>query len=207
MRLRTSANRHEIRQQYLPNLWNNTVGVLKNEGKEAVQDVIDFMDSYYLTKDDFDAVLELGVGDIDMETIKIESATKATFTRLYNTQSHPMPFVKATNILGVSKAAGAKRDKPDLEEAVDESEAEELVEADAGDENDELDLKKDKYIKAPKKKAASAAAGGAGAKGKGKRKKADEDGDLGVESDEEPKKKRASGAGRGRGRGRGRGKA
>ncbi|KAJ9603198.1 DNA replication factor C complex subunit Rfc1 [Cladophialophora chaetospira] len=212
MRLRTSADRHEIRQQYLPSLWSNTVGLLQGEGKEAVKDVIEFMDSYYLTKDDFDAVLELGVGDFDMEKIKIDSATKAQFTRMHNAQSHPMPFVKASNVMGVAKAGGAKREKPDLEEAVDESEGEEVLADAEAAEDDELDLKKDKYIKAPKKKAASAT-GGAGAKGKGKRKKAEDNGTA-DESEEEPKKKRASaGAGRGRGRGggggrgRGRGKA
>ena len=191
-------------------MWSKTVGLLKNEGKDAVPDVIDFMDSYYLTRDDFDAVMELGVGEFEQENIKIETATKAAFTRLYNSQNHPMPFVKASNILGMAKAGGAKREKPDLEEAVDESETEEVVADAEVAEDDELDLKKDKYIKAPKKKATSAAAGAA-TKGKGKRKKADED-ESANESEDEPKKKRTStGAGRGRGggggRGRGRGKA
>jgi replication factor C subunit 1 len=191
-------------------LWNRTVGKLKDEGKDSVQDVIDFMDSYYLTRDDFDAVLELGVGQLDMEGIKIETATKATFTRLYNTQNHPMPFVKASNVMGVAKAGGVKREKPDLEEAVDESDGEEaLADAEPAEVDDDLDLKKDKYIKAPKKKAA--AAGATAAKGKGKRKKADDD-DSAVVSDDEPQKKRGStgggrGRGRGGGRGRGRGKA
>ena len=213
MRLRTSADRHEVRQQYLPALWSHTVGILKNQGKEAVQDVIDFMDSYYLTRDDFEAVLELGVGEIEQENVKIDTATKAAFTRMYNSQSHPMPFVKASNIMGVAKAGGTKRDKPDLEEAVDESEGEEvLADAEPAEEDDELDLKKDKYIKPPKKKAASATTGVIAAKGKRKRKKTDDDNETASESGEEPKKKRAStGGGRGRGRGggkgRGRGKA
>ncbi|KIW22223.1 hypothetical protein, variant 1 [Cladophialophora immunda] len=207
MRLRTAADRHEIRQQYLPAIWSKTVGTLKAEGKDAVQDVIDFMDSYYLTKEDFDSVLELGVGEYDMDGIKIDTATKASFTRLYNLQSHPMPFVKASHVLGTAKA-GAKREKPDLEEAVEESEAEELLaEAEAGDDDDDdSDLKKDKYIKAPKKKTASAsAAGGASSKGKGKRKKADDAGDVDPESDDEPKKKRGPGGGaRGGRKGKGR---
>ncbi|OAP55551.1 hypothetical protein AYL99_10524 [Fonsecaea erecta] len=209
MRLRTAADRHEIRQQYLPALWNKTVGTLQEEGKDSVQGVIDFMDSYYLTKEDFDSVLELGVGKYDMEDVKIDTATKTSFTRLYNSQSHPMPFVKASHVLGTAKA-GAKRDKPDLEEAVEESEAEELLaEAEAVDEDDDSDLKKDKYIKAPKKKGASAsAAGGAGAKGKGKRKKADDAGDVDPEGDDEPKKKRGTGGGaRGGTKGKGKGKS
>jgi replication factor C subunit 1 len=81
MRLRASGDRHEIRQQYLPLLWNRIIKRLE-EGKDVVEDVIDLMDSYCLTKDDWDALLELGLGPMDMANIKIGSQTKATFTRL-----------------------------------------------------------------------------------------------------------------------------
>lgn len=81
MRLRTSGDRHEIRQQYLPILWKNLVDKLRNEGKEAVPEVIRLMDQYFLTKDDFDAIMELGVGPMDQEGVKLETQTKATFTR------------------------------------------------------------------------------------------------------------------------------
>jgi replication factor C subunit 1 len=33
-------------------------------------------------KDDFDAILDLGVGPMDQEKVKIDSQTKSTFTRL-----------------------------------------------------------------------------------------------------------------------------
>lgn len=202
MRLRANADRNEVRQQYLPRIWEKTVGTLQEEGKDSVQDVIDFMDSYYLTKDDFDAMLELGVGPMDQEKVKIDTATKATFTRLYNSQSHPMPFVKASNVLGMAKGA-AKKEKPDLEEAVDESEPDEILGPDvepADEEDEELDLKKDKYIKASKKKSATAAA----AKGKGKRKaKADGDDDGDDSEEQPPKKKKAAGGGRGGRKGKG----
>jgi replication factor C subunit 1 len=39
------------------------------------------MDQYFLTKDDFDAILELGVGPMDEKEVKLETQTKATFTR------------------------------------------------------------------------------------------------------------------------------
>ncbi|KIW39894.1 uncharacterized protein PV06_08465 [Exophiala oligosperma] len=203
MRLRSSADRHEVRQQYLPALWSYTVGKLQ-QGKDNVPEVIDFMDSYYLTKEDFDALLELGVGPMDMEGVKLDTQTKATFTRLYNLQSHPMPFVKASNVMGMAKGGASKKDKPDLEEAVDDSEIDEALGPDVDgpdDEEDELDLKKDKYVKVPKKKPAAAAA-----KGKNKRKKDDDDeADTGVE-EEPPKKKKPAAAG-GRGGRKGKGKA
>ena len=207
MRLKTAADRNEIRQQYLPALWNGTVGKLIKEGKDAVDEMIDFMDSYYLTKDDYDAIIELGVGPITSEgehpvTKKLDSATKSAFTRLYNTRSHPMPFVKASNVLGMSSGGAAKRGKPDLEEAVEDDE--EIVEEVADEaEDDELDLKKDKYIKAPKKKKAPAKGKAAG----GKRKKGDDDEeDAEEEDDVKPAKKGRGGGGAGRGRGRGRGR-
>lgn len=83
MRLRTSADRHEIRQQYLPLLWEELVNKLQVEGKGAVEQIIELMDSYFLTKEDFDAIMELGVGPMNMESVKIETQAKATFTRLF----------------------------------------------------------------------------------------------------------------------------
>jgi replication factor C subunit 1 len=82
MRLRSSGDRHEVRQQYIPILWTNLVHKLQKEGKEAVPDIIELMDNYFLTRDDFDAIMELGVGPMDQEKVKIETQAKATFTRL-----------------------------------------------------------------------------------------------------------------------------
>lgn len=81
MRLRSSGDHHEVRQQYLPVLWDQLVNRLQHEGNDAVGEVIDLMDSYFLTREDFDAIQELGVGPMDEERVKIESKTKAAFTR------------------------------------------------------------------------------------------------------------------------------
>ena len=91
MRLRTSADRNEIRQQYLPALWDQTIGKMIGVGKDAVPEIIDFMDSYYLTREDYEAIMELGVGpmtmveenekgkagDADPRIKKIDTQTKA----------------------------------------------------------------------------------------------------------------------------------
>lgn len=81
MRLRTSGDRHEVRQQYVPILWQQLVKKLQNEGPAAVEPVMELMDSYFLTKEDFDAIVELGVGPMAEENVKIETQTKSTFTR------------------------------------------------------------------------------------------------------------------------------
>jgi replication factor C subunit 1 len=82
MRLRSSGDRHEVRQQYIPVLWQQLVKRLEEDGKDAVPEIIELMDSYFLTKDDFDAIMELGVGPMVQDRIKIASQDKATFTRL-----------------------------------------------------------------------------------------------------------------------------
>ena len=81
MRLKSSGDHNEVRQEYLPVLWDRLVNRMQNEGSEAVSDVIELMDSYYLTRDDFDAIQELGVGYMDEGGVKIDSKVKAAFTR------------------------------------------------------------------------------------------------------------------------------
>ena len=95
----------------------------------------------------------------------------------YNSMNHPVPFMKASSV--VAPKAPAK-EAPDLEEAIEEEDDAAAVEAPEVEENDEIDFKKDKYIKQPKKKPAkkatkAAAKGdddddGAAKKGRGKAK-------------------------------------
>lgn len=81
MRLKSSGDHNEVRQEYLPLLWKQTVNRLQLDGNDSVGDVIDLMDSYFLTREDFDAIQELGVGPMSEDLVKIESKTKAAFTR------------------------------------------------------------------------------------------------------------------------------
>ena len=202
MRLRASGDRHQIRQEYLPLLWSKLVQDLATKGKSHVEPIIELMDSYYLTKDDWDGILELGVGQMDMEYVKIDTQTKAAFTRVYNAMSHPMPFMKASQVMAPKKAG---REKPDLEEAIEASD-EELVVSDVGKdgEDDELDLKNDKYVRAPKKKAGTKKGTGKG-KAKAKATAEPSDEDSASEDDSKPRGDRGGargGATKARGRGK-----
>ena len=163
------------------------------QGKDGVADIIELMDSYYLTKEDWDAILELGVGPMDMENVKIESQSKTAFTRTYNQMAHPLPYMKASQVVDPKKKS---KERPDLEEAIDESDSgvdsgeDEAVLVD--DDEQPLDLKKDKYVAVPKKKKAAKKAS---AKGKAKVKNENDDDDD--ESEEEVKpQKGAKGKGR-----------
>ncbi|KAL9585975.1 MAG: hypothetical protein Q9212_001194 [Teloschistes hypoglaucus] len=74
---------------------------------------------------------------------------------MYNQQSHPHPFMKASQVLQPKKL---KPDVPDLEEAIEDSDdgAAAASEDEGKGEEEALDLKKDKYVKAPSKKKESA---------------------------------------------------
>jgi replication factor C subunit 1 len=57
--------------------------------------------------------------------------------------------MKASSVVAPKKMA---KEKPDIEDAIDESDEAEVLEDDAqdNDENEELDLKKDKYVQRQK---------------------------------------------------------
>ena len=158
---------------------------LMDEGKESVDEVIDFMDSYFLTREDWDAMVELGLGPMDESKVKLETQTKAAFTRIYNQRSHPVPFMKASNVTVPKKMP---KEKPDIEDAIEESDEEEVVDEEdpKGEEDEELDLKKDKYVSLPKKSKAKKAGG---EKGKKAKKAAADDDDF-IDDDEKPEKGR-----------------
>jgi replication factor C subunit 1 len=95
---------------------------MKNGAQSAVDDVITNMDDYYISREDWDTVVELGLGEQNDAIVlkKIATATKTALTRKYNTRDHPIPFHKAQDLGKVPKklAAGPA---PDLEEAFDVS--------------------------------------------------------------------------------------
>lgn len=188
MRLKSSGDANEIRQQYLPVLWYQLVKRLSFEGKECIDDVINLMDSYYLTRDDFDNLQELGVGPQAENLVNIETQTKAAFTRTYNAMSHPVPFMKASGVVAPKKAT---KEVPDLEDAIEASDDEAAVAEPADEDEDEIDLKKDKLIKQPKPKAKRTT-----------KKKADDEG----EGEEDGGGKAAKGRSKGKGAAKGKAK-
>ncbi|KAK9238418.1 replication factor RFC1 C terminal domain-containing protein [Lipomyces kononenkoae] len=156
-RLRISGDRYEVRLQYMSAFFDHLYTPIATNGTEGVSTIIDFMDGYYLTKEDFDAILELGVGPQNGEELwkKIPTATKTAFTRQYNTMDHPVPFIRASAIVDPRKEKAAKKEIPDLEEALDDvmgDDAEEEPEKGKDEEEESIDdLAKDKYIQKPSK--------------------------------------------------------
>jgi replication factor C subunit 1 len=111
-----------------------------------VHDVIKVMDAYYLTRDDWDACVELKLG-VDV-TSALDTKTKTAFTKTYNNSSHPTPFLtQATKIKG-----GRSEPKPDLEDVVDDDDELQYDDGEAAESSGNDDVSKDKYIvQKPKK--------------------------------------------------------
>lgn len=157
MRLKLAANAVDLRLELQPLLAMLLLQPLLSKGADAIPEVIEFMDKYYITKEDFDVVMELGVGKPSTEDLakKLTTQVKSTFTRKYNGMSHPLPFMKTVD----TKLAAQPKQTPDLEDVI----ADDNVDDEANDEtkNDGDDLEKamkgDKYIKAAKPKAKKAA--------------------------------------------------
>ncbi|KIY43891.1 DNA replication factor C, large subunit [Fistulina hepatica ATCC 64428] len=122
MRLKVSGDKIEIRQSYVPALFPHIIRPLMDQGAAVVDEVIENMDEYFLSREDWDALVELGVDDRKDEVVlkKISGATKSSFTRKYNSRDHPIPFHKAQDLGKKAKKipSGAV---PDIEDAFEVS--------------------------------------------------------------------------------------
>ncbi|KAM9913055.1 hypothetical protein OXX69_001969 [Metschnikowia pulcherrima] len=145
-RLRTSTSKSDFRLDYVPVLRDALTKPLLSEGEGGIPEVIDTMDQYYFTKDDWDSVLELGVGNkTGAEVLKgISTKVKSAFTRKYNGMSHPMAIYKTGNSVG---NGGASKQKVDYEDVVEDDTVKDEEVEDTGEDSGEIDPKKDKLIK------------------------------------------------------------
>lgn len=150
-RLRTSTSKSELRLDYVPAMREALTKPLVKDGEDGIAPVIEAMDYYYLTKEDWESILGFGVGAaVDKAVLqKISTKTKSAMTRKYNSMQHPVAIFKTGNSVGSS--AGTKR-KVDYEDVVEDDTAKD--EEAEPEESDTIDAKKDKLIKkvAAKKK-------------------------------------------------------
>ncbi|KAG8693390.1 hypothetical protein FRC09_010544 [Ceratobasidium sp. 395] len=165
MRLKVSGDRSEIRQSYIPALFPRMVKPLIDNGNESIPDIIETMDSYYLSKDDWDSVVELGLGVNNGDEImkKVPGPVKAAFTRKYNSSDHPIPFHKAQEF-GKPSTKIAAEAPPDHEDVFDvDNEEEDEEDKKPKGKGKASEIERDKLLKETKPKAA-----GKGKKANGK---------------------------------------
>lgn len=151
-KLRTLTNKSELRMNYLNVLAKKLADPILNNGGDGISEVIAILDEYYLTKEDWEYVLDLGVGKnpYKLEAVmkRIPTQVKSSFTRIYNNSTHPVAIYHV-GTAGASKG-GISADKPDFDDAVNEDNDGANADDDEGDDEDEGDIKKDKLIKQKK---------------------------------------------------------
>ncbi|KAG1724915.1 replication factor RFC1 C terminal domain-containing protein [Suillus lakei] len=155
MRLKVSGDKHEIRQSYIPALFPHVVKPLIDHGAAAVDDVIERMDEYYLSREDWDTIIELGVDAQKDDVINklIKPATKTSFTKKYNSTDHPIPFHKAMDLGKVPKRLSGGP-APDLEDVFDlDDEVVDVSDDEKKKIKDEDEVAADKLFQASKPKA------------------------------------------------------
>jgi replication factor C subunit 1 len=110
-----------------------------------VDEVIERMDEYYLSKEDWDSLIEIGVGEFAEAIITKKILSYSDVYDRYNSSEHPIAFHKASELGLKTTKKIAKGEVPDVEEAID-------LDDEAGDEEpeqpvDDDDISKDKLIK------------------------------------------------------------
>ncbi|CAI2041847.1 hypothetical protein SEUBUCD646_0H02540 [Saccharomyces eubayanus] len=146
-RLSTSTDKIGLRLDYLPTFRKRLLDPFLKQGPDAISPIIEVMDDYYLTKEDWDSIMEFFVGpDVTAAVIKkIPAAVKSGFTRKYNSMTHPVAIYRTGATIG-SGGATASNSTPDFEDVVDADDK--PVPADDEEAQDSgTDLKKDKLIK------------------------------------------------------------
>ncbi|AET41600.1 replication factor C subunit 1 Ecym_8322 [Eremothecium cymbalariae DBVPG len=153
-RLSTSASKSAFRLHYMPTLKRRLLDPLLNDGAASLPEIISTMDAYYLSKEDWDGIMDFMIGHENTEAAlkKISSSDKRAFTTMYNKVTHPV----AINRTGISNAVNmkSKEAKPDFEELVDADDDVPAAEEDDA-KDDATDLKKDKLIKLKKPRVTS----------------------------------------------------
>lgn len=154
-RLRTSTDKSQLRLDYLPLLVKKLINPLLRNGEEGIEEVMDIMDHYYLTKEDWESIIDFGVGSDKGELLlkKVPTKVKTAFTRKYNSKSHPVAIYKTGNSVGAGGAT--KKQSVDFEDVI-EDDTNVKDEEDEDENSDKIDAKKDKLIKEVKPKKAAA---------------------------------------------------
>ncbi|AQZ10633.1 RFC1 (YOR217W) [Zygosaccharomyces parabailii] len=147
-RLSTSTNKLGLRLEYIPVMKDRLLDPLILEGSKGIQPVIEIMDEYYLTREDWDNIMDFLVGRANPSAAlkKIPTAIKTAFTKEYNKSSHPVAIYRAgTNTM----ASTSTEQKPDFEDIVDADDAVPQIENEEPEED--TNFKKDKLITAKAK--------------------------------------------------------
>lgn len=144
VRSSTWCNRMEFRLEYLSLFVEEFLKPLEKRGADGIQEVMELMDAYFITKEDWDFIMEFSKAS-EGRASKLPTAVKSAFTRAYNSSVHSVPFMKNIDTK-LSAGAAVKAEKPDLEDVIEED-VEIPDEDENAQQNPDDDVTKNKYIK------------------------------------------------------------
>ena len=127
MNLKISGNKTALSLDYLELMRDTIIRLLK---KGDVEKVVEFLDSYYLKKEDLDAIMELtGFSNEPDPFTKIDSKVKAALTRAINKSTVLLPYLYGDPIKKVTRGKGkaaASKKKSSIDEDENDEEEEEM---------------------------------------------------------------------------------
>lgn len=147
-RLLTLTDKVLLRLDYMGDFQQALLKPLLAKGEEGIEDVIETMDLYYMTKDDYDNIMEFGIGPSTNPVAKVPTKVKSAFTRAYNGRTHPTAIFKTGNL--TAAATRAPKQRVDFDDVVEDDTVDDKPEVE--EDSDEIDAKKDKLIKQVKRK-------------------------------------------------------
>lgn len=150
---KTNTSNNQLRLVYIP-FWKTALTEpLIKKGAPGVDDVLNMLDGYYLTKEDWDNIMDLGVGRRGRMTDKLKripTSVKTALTKKYNSYTHPTI---------IYRTAGIKIEKPQKTgysgDVIDDDakiEKRDKNEAENEEEIADQDIGKDSLIKAVNKR-------------------------------------------------------
>lgn len=180
---RVSGATHEMRTAYIPMFRDRLLSLLQSNDGSAVEEAIDLMDEYGLDRDDvFETLDEFSIDPKADTFAKLDSKTKAAFTRTYNAGVHKSQALvdEQGGTKPARRAASSVSETKDLDVIDEDAPYEDEADDGADDDDDEADHEKIKSMFKPSsrkgkaattKSAAASKAKTADSKGKGRPKK------------------------------------
>jgi len=150
---KTNTSNTQLRLVYVPYWKTSLTEPLIEKGASGIDDVLKMLDGYYLTKEDWNNIMDLGVGRrghmVD-KLKKIPASVKTALTRKYNSYTHPT-IIYRTGEIKMERPRGIKY----VGDVIDDDAKIEKREEDDEEKQEETadqDIGKDKLIKAVKKR-------------------------------------------------------
>ncbi|OLY80451.1 Replication factor C subunit 1 [Smittium mucronatum] len=144
MRNVISGDKTQVRMSYVQPLSMSLTAPLIENGINGIDNVLEIMKIYNLTRDDWDTIQDIQIVPKGVKTpaSKIETKVKSAFTRQYN-KEYSDGLTKSKS--APKRKLDQEKIKPDLEDVVDDDD--DVIDDDGDDGNDSSDSAKDKKPK------------------------------------------------------------